>query len=47
MELVGACGDVAAWRQEVAEKGQGPGPRQIVGQRLSAAEAEYRNGSHD
>jgi enoyl-CoA hydratase len=47
MELVGACGDVAAWRQEVADKGQGPGPRQIVAQRFAAAEAEYRNGSHD
>jgi enoyl-CoA hydratase len=44
MELVGAGGDVAAWRKENADKGYGPGPRQVVEQRRTAAEAEYRNG---
>jgi enoyl-CoA hydratase len=46
MELVGAGGDVAAWRKENAEKGYGPGPRQVVAQRKAAAEAEYRNSDH-
>jgi enoyl-CoA hydratase/carnithine racemase len=43
MELVGAAGDVIAWRKENAEKGYGPGVRQVVEQRKAAAEAEYRN----
>jgi enoyl-CoA hydratase len=41
MELVGRAGDVAAWREENAERGYGPGPRQIAAQRLATAEAEF------
>jgi enoyl-CoA hydratase len=47
MELVGKGGDVAAWRQENVEKGYGPGPRQIVAQRMAAAEAEFKSARSD
>jgi len=50
VELIAHSADVAAWRKDVMEKGQGPGPRQVVQQRLDAAEAEVKakaGGSHE
>ena len=47
MELVGRGGDVAAWREENAERRYGPGPRQVAAQRMAAAEAEFRNPGQD
>ena len=39
MEAVGRAGDVAAWRQENAEKGYGTSPRQVAAKRAEAAAA--------
>lgn len=47
VELIAHAGDVAEWRKEVKEKGQGPGPRQVVQQRMEAAEAAVKAASAD
>ena len=39
MEAVGRAGDVAAWRQENADKGYGTSPRQVAAKRAEAAAA--------
>jgi enoyl-CoA hydratase len=39
MEAVGRAGDVAAWRQQNAEKGYGISPRQVAAKRAEAAAA--------
>ena len=40
MEVVGRAGDVAAWRQENADKGYGLSPRQVAARRAEVAAAE-------
>jgi enoyl-CoA hydratase len=42
MELVGRAGDVAAWRQENADKGYGRSPRQVAAARAAVAAEEVR-----
>jgi enoyl-CoA hydratase/carnithine racemase len=46
MELVGRAGDVAAWRQENADKGYGRSPRQVAAKRAEVA-AEEVTAKHD
>ncbi len=45
MEAVGRAGDVAAWRQENAEKGYGTSPRQVAAKRGEAAAAAAATGA--
>jgi enoyl-CoA hydratase len=46
MELIGRAGDVAAWRQENAEKGYGMAPRQVAAKRAQAVlDARQHNGT--
>ena len=42
MDAVGQAGDVAAWRQENAEKGYGTAPLQVAARRAEAAAAALR-----
>jgi hypothetical protein len=47
MELIGHAGDVAAWRQNNAENGYGPGPRQVAAAHRDRAEEAFRAARND